>query len=92
MTILDILRAPGDEEPIVLTGNQIYEFEDGIKQLPPSRVDHRYVLDATRDAARIIGYPTFALSGRARLNRKSYPSRDAKYVGHFAGSEWWAEK
>ena len=27
MTILDILRAPGDKEPIVLTGNQIYEFE-----------------------------------------------------------------
>ena len=69
------------EEVVVLTGNQIFEFEDLIKSVPPQRVNHAQVLAQTKNAGKICGYRT--IMGHERAGEP---------LGYFAGRRWFAER
>jgi hypothetical protein len=79
LTLGDLIQT--GEDVVTLTGNQIFEFEDVIKALPPQRVNHARVLTALKGAAKVLGYQTTIGHDKGGL----IP------IGYFAGRRWYAE-
>jgi hypothetical protein len=79
LTFGDLIQT--SEERVVLSGDQVSEFVEILKQAPMSQVERDVVLASLKDAIKVIGYRYRGIGNR----------HPGKMIGQFAGRLWFAE-